>query len=414
MNTEIERHTTPTVPAREWGLMTQQAAALAESDIIPTAYRRKPANILVAALTGRSHGWDAMTSMNQGHVIEGKWAMRPEAMLGLVRRAGHSVSGDVAAEGATVTGKRADTGDTMAFTFTIADAVQANLCKLKDGKPFARSNSGKVLPWEQYPAMMCYWRAVGTVCRFLFSDVTLGAYSAEELGAELDADGNVVDAGEVVHTPAEPQPLSDEAKARFLSACEDHDIDHDEVLVRAFPEGTPDPLLDSHLPAMRDVFKAMVVEAAEADIVEAEIVDDGDIVTETLNELVDEIVEAEVVDPAPLATTASRHPEGDLYDALDTETEPVDGWVSAETGEAPAPRDDGSMRPSTRHQVGKIKGEYKRLEVDDRTEQLATTAEVVGHPIVTHNDLTWIEASKVIEFLLKSETPPEQMELVPE
>lgn len=195
MNTEIERHTTPTVPAREWGLMTQQAAALAESDIIPTAYRRKPANILVAALTGRSHGWDAMTSMNQGHVIEGKWAMRPEAMLGLVRRAGHSVSGDVAAEGATVTGKRADTGDTMAFTFTIADAVQANLCKLKDGKPFARSNSGKVLPWEQYPAMMCYWRAVGTVCRFLFSDVTLGAYSAEELGAELDADGNVVDAG---------------------------------------------------------------------------------------------------------------------------------------------------------------------------------------------------------------------------
>jgi len=370
--TDIERRPSsgPTVPAAEWALMNSQAEALATSDIIPSAYKRKPANVLVAALTGRQHGWDVMTSMNQGHVIEGRWGMKPEAMVGLVRQAGHSVTGEVRADGATVTGVRADNGDTMTFTFSLDDALRANLCRLKDGKPFARSQSGKPLPWEQYPSTMCWWRAVGLLCRVLFSDVTMGAHSAEELGASISEEGDVIDVGEVEHASEGPQELSDEAIAKFRRRCEEREVDSDAVLHRAFADGVPAPLLDEHLPAMRDAFKEMVAEG-EGDIVDGEVVEDAE-------------------------------------DAEDAE---ASGWVSAETGEAPAPADDGSMRPATKHQVGKIKGEYKRLKVEDRDEQLATTVALIGHDITSHNKLTWQEASATISTLTGYETPPEQTEM---
>jgi hypothetical protein len=105
------------VPADEWKLMTYQAEMLAQSDIIPAAYRRKPANIIAAALAGRVHGWDVMQALRQGHVIEGVWTMRPEAMLGLVRRAGHGVDieliedGPLEDRGAVVTAHRQGEGD---------------------------------------------------------------------------------------------------------------------------------------------------------------------------------------------------------------------------------------------------------------------------------------------------------------
>src|SRR5213078_4732335 len=103
MNTELATRSA-TVGEREWFLISAQADELAKSDIIPVAYRRKPANIIVAALTGRKWGWDVLTSMRNGHVIEGTWGMKPEAMVGLVRAAGHSVKAEIADTYATVTG----------------------------------------------------------------------------------------------------------------------------------------------------------------------------------------------------------------------------------------------------------------------------------------------------------------------
>lgn len=171
------------VTAHELDVYLRQADVLAQSDIIPAAYRRKPANIIVAALTGRSIGWDALTAMRCGHVIEGTFSIKPEAMLALVRRAGHSVAGETGPEQATVTGRRRDTGDEMTVTFTLGDARAAGL-------------AGKST-WKQYPASMCWARAVAQLCRMLFADVTMGlSYTPEELGASVNADGDVVDVEE--------------------------------------------------------------------------------------------------------------------------------------------------------------------------------------------------------------------------
>jgi hypothetical protein len=253
-------------------LIQSQAGVLAQSDIIPQAYRRKPANIIAAAMSGRDFGWDVMTSIRNGHVIEGQWTLKPEAMLALIRRAGHSVKIERRADGVMVTGTRSDgEHDSMEVTFTFDDAVRAGLVKLKDGQPFARSSSGKPMPWEQYPVTMCQWRAIAILGKGLFSDVTLGVYSAEELGAELTVDGEVVEDSEVHVGEAviadEPQPLSSTALERFADACVAEGLDPDDVLAESgVLNNDGEPLTDADLPAMRDAFHRMIEQKASVPI----------------------------------------------------------------------------------------------------------------------------------------------------
>lgn len=202
--TQPEGQRTPAIPsAGEFEAIMRQADVISRSGIVPTAYRSaydrdgsiredKRANVVVAALTGRTFGWDVITAMRNIHVIEGAASLKPEAMLGLIRAQGHRVKIVRHPDGVTVEAKRADNGDEYAGGFSIDDGVRAGLCTLKDGKPFARSNYGKPLPWEQYPVDMCQWRAVAQVARGLFPDVVLGlGYTPEELGAIVDAEGEV-------------------------------------------------------------------------------------------------------------------------------------------------------------------------------------------------------------------------------
>lgn len=253
------------VGAQELDTMIRQADLLAQSDIIPKDYRRKPANILVAAMTGRTFGWDVMTAMRNGHVIEGSFTIKPEAMLALIRRAGHSVSGDTSPTTATVHGKRCDTGDEMSVTFTLDDAVRAGLCTIRDGKPYARSSTGKPLPWEQYPQSMCWARAVSALARMLFADVTLGlSYTPEELGATVDADGAVVDAIEATSHEG-PFTISPANAERLRELCAEKDLDVARVVVLGTDGRTSDPdqLYTHEIAAVKDAVEAMAELATE-------------------------------------------------------------------------------------------------------------------------------------------------------
>lgn len=192
-STELELATPTTPPAltagagmptpAEWQMIERVSTVLAGSDLAPRAYRGKPANVILAALAGRPFGWDPTMSMRSFHVIEGVPSMKPEIMLALIRRAGHSVTGETSTTGATVTGRRADTGDEMSYSFTQADAHAAGLL-------------GKEV-WRKYAASMYWARALAQVARMLFPDVVLGAgYTPEELGARI-ADDDVIDVAEV-------------------------------------------------------------------------------------------------------------------------------------------------------------------------------------------------------------------------
>jgi len=189
-------------------LLVKQADVLGQSRIIPAAYRGRSADIIAAGLAGQSFGWDIMTSLRNYHVIEGTASLRPEAMLGLVRRAGHSVTLNLVAEtsggrAAVAIGKRADTGDEHTAKFSELDAKRAGLSGKKN--------------WQTYLDSMLTWRAVSALCRVLFPDVVLGAgYVPEEIGGDVDATG----------TPVQDDPFADptlpvaEAKRRVLAACD--------------------------------------------------------------------------------------------------------------------------------------------------------------------------------------------------
>ena len=189
-------------------LMLRQADILAQSRIIPAAYRNRSADVVAAGLAGQAFGWDLMTSLRNYHVIEGTASLRPEAMLGLVRRAGHSVTLELVAEtsggrAAVASGKRADTGDEHTAKFSELDAKRAGLSGKKN--------------WQTYLDSMLTWRAVSALCRVLFPDVVLGAgYVPEEIGGDVDSTG----------APLEDDPFTDptlpiaEAKRRVLAACD--------------------------------------------------------------------------------------------------------------------------------------------------------------------------------------------------
>jgi len=178
MTTDIA--TIPTIPSNtEFDMIMRQAEMLAQSAIVPQAYQRQPANIVAAALAGRPFGWDASTSLRNVVVIQGTATIKPEALLGLIRKHGHSVTIERHADHVVATGKRRDSGDTMSVTFSLADAQRAGL-------------AGKGA-WKSWPTDMCQWRAIAALARGLFSDVTLGlSYIPEEIGADVDAEGEIV------------------------------------------------------------------------------------------------------------------------------------------------------------------------------------------------------------------------------
>lgn len=243
--------------AMSFDLLVRQADVLASSRIIPRAYQNRSADVIAAGLAGFAFGWDVMTSLRNYHVIEGTASLRPEAMLGLVRRAGHSVQlsvfdsvrDDLPVRVARATGRRRDNADEHVAEFDTLDAKRAGLINKNN--------------WKQYEDAMLTWRAVSALCRVLFPDVVLGAgYVPEELGATVSDTGEVVEAD-----PFAPSMISAAlAKNAVLNACEG---DKDRAR-QVWGDRGSNPITQDDLDQMMTTIKAaQTTEIVDAEIVEA-------------------------------------------------------------------------------------------------------------------------------------------------
>lgn len=184
--------------------------------------------------------------------------------------------------------------------------------------------------------------------------------------------------------PKGPQPLTDYVWEKFGEKCAEFGLVTDEVLAAAFPDGRPDPVTDEHLPAMRDALTRLrsgVSPTPEAP------------------------ASPEAVEPAesaasdgPPPSAPSSQPEHEVERAADDM-----GMTPEQAAEQPR----AAVRPASRAQVGKIKGEYGRLGVEDRTTQLSRTADVIGRAVNTHGELTIDEAKKLIEHLTSLQPEPQ-------
>jgi len=160
----------------------QYAKALAESGMLPGQYRKQPANLLYALEYAESLGLHPMAAITGIHVIEGKPSASAALISALVRRAGHKLRVRGNDEEAVAQIVRADDPDyTFEARWTMARAEQAGLAR-------------KAV-WKNYPAAMLKARAITEVARDACEEALSGMhYTPEELGANVDADGEIVEA----------------------------------------------------------------------------------------------------------------------------------------------------------------------------------------------------------------------------
>lgn len=210
-----------TTPSTGWVDLAPAAKSLAgdiyRTEFVPQGLRGNAPAVLACVMAGAELGLGPMTSLQLIDVIQGRPALSPEGQRALVQRAGHRIAPkEMTGERCTMWGRRADTGDELAVTWTLEQAQRAGL-------------AGKGA-WRTYPEAMLLARATSALCRALFADVIsgIGSYTAEELGH----DPAHADPGDVEVVAVEAEVVAETIPE--VSPGEGAECD-------TTPEGPPDP-----------------------------------------------------------------------------------------------------------------------------------------------------------------------------
>lgn len=152
------------------------AQSLANTNFVPSAMRKKPAEVAAAILTGAELGLDPMASLRSIVVIQGTPTLTATAMRALVNAAGHRVRIiEADAEHAIVHGWRKGEFDGPPH---VSEWTQA---RAKGLGLLTKDN------WRNMPQNMYVARASSEVCRWTAPDaLTSVPYSAEEIADEHD------------------------------------------------------------------------------------------------------------------------------------------------------------------------------------------------------------------------------------
>jgi hypothetical protein len=249
--------------AREdWALLRAQCNAFLASGFLPDHVwkdcneTQALAKALTIATKGRELGIPPLQAFSSITVIKGKPCLSSELMLALVyqRVKGAKVTFrtpiEKQNEECTVEMQRPG-GEPMQFRFTIQDARNAGM-QFKDSK-------GNPTAWAKYPAAMLRARAISAGARAVFPDCIMGAYTPEEMGADVI---DVEDLGvvqtmvpEMPSTPPTPgtdkrgfphgeyppsnpnwekEPCTEPQQKRLWAMCKEKGVERDELLFEMF------------------------------------------------------------------------------------------------------------------------------------------------------------------------------------
>ena len=215
----------PTTVEEGWRLATM----MAKSDLVPKAFRDRPADVMVAMQLGAELGFAPMQALQSIAVINGRPGVWGDGLLALLmasplyrdhdeyfevhsqRRDGvtlEDLKQDTTAAVCTFIRKGKETPVTRHFS--IAQAKKAQLLG-KDG------------PWQTYPDRMLLMRARSFAARDTFPDLLRGLKTAEEL-RDIPADPpspirQVLRASELP-TPVDPTPTKTETVTGLVAAVD--------------------------------------------------------------------------------------------------------------------------------------------------------------------------------------------------
>jgi hypothetical protein len=141
---------------------------------------------MVIMIKGFELGFSLSASFENIHVIKDKPSLSPKGALAMIYSSpefgGIKITDEVdkgVPTACTVWMKRRN-GQEYTVRFTMEDAKRADLVKAESG-------------WSKYPANMLRWRALGYCEDILFPDVIGGTKRADEFGADITPDGDVIE-----------------------------------------------------------------------------------------------------------------------------------------------------------------------------------------------------------------------------
>lgn len=179
------------------------AEFLAGSDIVPDAFRKRPANVWLALDMGAHMGLKPFQTFRAVHVIKGTPTFSAEAMRGMAMAAGHTVTVTSTPTEATVSIKRADGLGEGTTTFTLDQAKQAGYL-------------GKGGNWASDPESMLVARATSRCAKRVIPDLLMGLTMTEEMDDVVAVEGSPVEAlqatTEAVAAIEAPEPAPEPVK----------------------------------------------------------------------------------------------------------------------------------------------------------------------------------------------------------
>ncbi|WP_327300429.1 hypothetical protein [Streptomyces goshikiensis] len=180
MSTELVKH--GALSGASLPDMVRYAEHLANANLLPSQYRKQPANVLFAMEYGRTLGITPIAAITGIHVIEGKPSASAALISGLVRQAGHKLRVRTENGKAVASIIRSDDPD---FEFRAEwDMDRARNAGLANKDV-----------WKKYPQAMLKARAITEVARDACEEVLFGLhYTPEELDANVDSDGMPIEA----------------------------------------------------------------------------------------------------------------------------------------------------------------------------------------------------------------------------
>jgi len=139
-------------------------------------------------------GFSPLVSMTKINVISGKISLSAELMASMIKRSGeydYKIVKHDDSECSIQFYRKSEKG--YLSTFTIEDAKKAGLMKGGSG-------------WEKYPRAMLFSRALSQGARIECPHLLNGAYTAEEMGAEVNEEGEVISIETVTESPKQQEP----------------------------------------------------------------------------------------------------------------------------------------------------------------------------------------------------------------
>lgn len=178
------------------------------------------AQMATKVLAGRELGFGPFASVNGIHIINGKPAVGANLMAAAVK--GHPTY--------DYRVRKLDNSECVIEFFQRAasgnlESIGVSSFSMQDAQAAGVLNNPT---WKKYPKNMLFARAMSNGVRWYCPDVFSGnaVYVPEELGAEVDGDGNVVE-GTWQEAPPEPEPKPKPQAAKRPQPEPDHPFEDD-------------------------------------------------------------------------------------------------------------------------------------------------------------------------------------------